>query len=473
MRKYFKSSMYFKLIFFYIIFGLVCILIIEKAGYKTVSSQVINSKSKILYDQANEVRYLFAGYHEDKSYTEKEVSMILNEFKAAYGTETLIINKDAIVTFSSYTPSLGNYLDSFDISYFGNNYSQIGDFYGYYDTERLSVYASYLKNYNYHSFIIVSIDYNEVINEVNTIMDHIYIIFILLYAASYLILLGFTIVVYAPLSKISIATKEYAKGNFSYPPISSKSSDELTELSDSINFLVNQFKTLEEDQKKFIANVSHDFRSPLTSIRGYAEAMMDGTIPSEMHEKYLSIILSESERLTKLTSNLLVLNTWDTKKGKLDLSEFDINVIIKNTLASFEGQFSRKKILVNLTLASSSYIVKADIVKIQQVLYNLIDNAIKFSNPNSFIDIDVADRNDRIYVSIKDHGQGISRENLKKIWERFYKTDSSRGKDKFGTGLGLSIVREIITSHDEDINVISTQGVGTEFIFTLKNVTKK
>ena len=224
---------------------------------------------------------------------------------------------------------------------------------------------------------------------------------------------------------------------------------------------------MDDYQKKIVANVSHDFRSPLTSIRGYVEAMADGTIPPELHEKYLNIILFETERLTDLTTDLLTLNEFDTKELLLNKTSFDIQEMIKHTAQSFEGVCTQKHISIKLFLLSEQINVMADRRKIQQVLYNLLDNAIKFSENDSSITVEVTTKNDKIFVSVKDHGIGISRKEINKIWERFYKSDLSRGKDKKGTGLGLSIVKEIIQAHDEHINVISTEGVGTEFIFSL------
>ena len=137
------------------------------------------------------------------------------------------------------------------------------------------------------------------------------------------------------------------------------------------------------------------------------------------------------------------------------------------TALTFEGLCKEKHISIELILSGQKLYVTADLAKIQQVIYNLTDNAIKFSYPDSSITIETTEKNEKVFVSVKDSGSGIQKENLKKIWERFYKTDVSRGKDKRGTGLGLSIVREIIQAHNENINVISTEGVGTEFIFTL------
>lgn len=194
---------------------------------------------------------------------------------------------------------------------------------------------------------------------------------------------------------------------------------------------------------------------------------MDGTIPHEMQDKYLNIILFETERLNKLTQSMLELNKYGAKGTMLDISSFDINNTIKLVVQSFEGTCQEKKISFELILTGHTSFVCADMSKIQQVLYNLIDNAIKFSNPDSTITIETTEKNEKVFISVKDTGIGIPKESLKKIWERFYKTDLSRGKDKRGTGLGLAIVKEIISAHNENINVISTEGVGTEFIFTL------
>ena len=231
--------------------------------------------------------------------------------------------------------------------------------------------------------------------------------------------------------------------------------------------MASEIARAEDTQKKFVANVSHDFRSPLTSIKGYLEAMLDGTIPPELHEKYLNIVLNETERLKKLTDSLLILNNLNTKGMMLQKTTFDINSVIRNTAATFEGTCKKKTIAIELILTGDELYVTADVDKIQQVLYNLLDNAIKFSHQNSIIKIETTEKHNKVFISVKDSGIGIPKDDLKLIWDRFYKSDLSRGKDKKGTGLGLSITKEIINAHGEHINVISTEGVGSEFIFSL------
>ncbi len=163
-----------------------------------------------------------------------------------------------------------------------------------------------------------------------------------------------------------------------------------------------------------------------------------------------------------------MLNDLDERKRMMNIRKFDINDVIKNTANTFEVICSKKNIDLELLLSGRELFVEADMEQIQQVLYNLLDNAIKFSNDNSSINIETSVKNDKVFVSVKDHGVGIPKDSLSKVWDRFYKTDTSRGKDRKGTGLGLSIVKEIIKAHNQNINVISTEGVGTEFIFTLK-----
>jgi signal transduction histidine kinase len=229
---------------------------------------------------------------------------------------------------------------------------------------------------------------------------------------------------------------------------------------------------MDKFQQTFLSNISHDFRSPLTSIKGYLEAMEDGTIPPEMASKYIQIVLFETERLTKLTNNILTLNDLDPKSARLNQTDFDIHGIIRHTIETFEGTCKSRKISFKLKFESKELVVHADMERIQQVIYNLVDNAIKFSPTDSTIFISTNTKGEKAFISVKDSGCGISRDNISKIWDRFYKSDSSRGRDKKGSGLGLAIVKEVINAHGEHIDVISTEGVGTEFIFSLRLATR-
>ena len=259
---------------------------------------------------------------------------------------------------------------------------------------------------------------------------------------------------------------EYGSGNLKHR-IKVDSSDEMGYLAESMNLMAEEIEKGNEYQKQFVANVSHDFRSPLTSIKGFTEAMLDGTIPPEMHDKYIRIIGQEADRLESMTQSIMQMNTVDADSFVLRRTDFDINTVIKDTAALFEGSCRKKRLSINLVLTGEALYVNGDIEKIKQVLYNLLDNAIKFSDKNTSIKIETEERHDKCYISVKDSGCGISKADISQIWNRFYKSDFSRGRDKRGSGLGLSIVKEIIKAHGQNINVVSTEGVGTEFIFTL------
>ncbi len=272
--------------------------------------------------------------------------------------------------------------------------------------------------------------------------------------------------VLSPVKKLSSVAQEYSKGNFNVKT-EIKSQDEVGQLAVSMEYMADELSKLEQYRRDFISNISHDFRSPLTSIKGYVEAIKDGTIPVDKQDRYLDIILNETQRLTRLTTGLLDLNKLEEYGPYLKLKDFDLIEIIKPTLNTFEMKCIEKNIAIYLYNHVENTLVTADKTKIQQVIYNLIDNAIKFSPDGSAIRISVRGVGDKAAVSVKDFGCGIEKEDLGHIWTRFYKTDSSRGRDKKGTGLGLSIVKEIITAHGETIDVISTPGSGTEFIFRL------
>ncbi len=456
-----KKTLFYKFILGYILFALMGILFIETVGTKLVESALVKTRAENIYNQA----YYLAN---NPDYIDSEN---LHMLSLLANSDILYIDSDNNVISSSFNITDAKKIKQFNITDFGNKIYVINDFYGLYNKKVITVPIPVIKNYQTIGYIILNHPYSYLTDTYNNIMIKIYIIAGILFLFSFVILIIVTFVVYLPVRKLSTAASEYAKGNFTYKGLDKfTGDDEIGRLGVSLNFMANELNTLEEDQKKFIANISHDFRSPLTSIKGYVEAMADGTIPPQMQEKYLGIVLFETERLTKLTSNLLTLNAWDTKSSRLDLADVNIYELIKPILLSFEGKCAKKKINFDFTIGSKDYVVNIDKGKIQQVIYNLIDNAIKFSNNNSTIYINVQNKNDKIFISIKDTGIGIPKDSQSKIWERFYKTDLSRGKDKTGSGLGLAITREIIKSHGENINVISTEGVGTEFIFTLKQV---
>lgn len=464
-----RRTLYLKLILAYIIFGLFGFIMVSTFASSMTLEHLKREKAEDLYREATLIANTYATDLYNNQVSLDTVQKQINAISTYIGAKIWIINPSGRFILDSSEPisvDEERVVENFDSTITLGSYYTTGDFFGYFDEKVLSVYAPIANEYTVKGYVVLHIPMKELESSKEGLLSISYLLMILLFLLSLIILLFFTEFVYIPIKRITEATEHYAAGDMDYE-LSLDSDDELGYQAAVLSYMAQKVANAEDDQKKFVANVSHDFRSPLTSIRGYLEAMLDGTIPPEMHEKYLNVVLNETERLTKLTNGLLSLNNLSTKGMILEKSIFDINIVIKRVLESFEGTLQKKKISVDLVLTGEELLVEADLDKIQQVLYNLLDNAIKFSHQDSVIKIETTEKHNKVFVSVKDSGIGIPKESLKLIWDRFYKTDLSRGKDKKGTGLGLAITKEIIKAHGENINVISTEGVGTEFIFSL------
>ena len=464
-----RSTLYLKFILLYIILGFLSLFTVSALSSPLVTDYLEKDAAGTLYQSASlmSTDYLPKYFSEETSVT--DVYTQLKGMSSYLESTVWFVEKDGSMIASAHTKdvtSVPSSIEDFNPVEVGGRQYMTGTYHDYFNEEVITVIVPVTQQFSTKGYLLIHKSYRYVEEWKDFFIHRLLIMVLCVYLFSFIILLGIHFFIYRPLRKITEAATQYASGNLEVViPVNSQ--DEMGYLSASLNYMSAQLKDMEDYQKKFVANVSHDFRSPLTSIKGYVEAMADGTIPAEMQDKYLKIILFETERLTDLTKDLLTLNEFDTKHLLLNKTDFDIQQLIRDTAASFEGICTDKHISIDLLFASRTLMVYADSRKIQQVLYNLLDNAIKFSDLDSSITIETTERGEKAYISVKDNGIGIPRQSLGKIWERFYKTDLSRGKDKKGTGLGLSIVKEIIQAHNENINVISTEGVGTEFVFSL------
>lgn len=432
--------------------------------------QELKLEADSMYREANHIAYNYGnGYYTDN----KSPDAIYKELRAIslyLDCGIMLISPDGDVIIDTTNRGIQT-INGFDPTEYGKNKFMVGNFFDTFDREHLCVFYPIVSGFQTVGYIVLSKPTSIVRTNADSHFNYNYITLLICFTLSGLLFTVFYKYITKPIKKMTNVVGKYAKGDFS-EKINIKHNDEIGKLSDSLDYMATEINNLNEYQRKFIANVSHDFRSPLTSIKGYLEAMLDGTIPPEMQEKYLDIVISETERLTKLTNNLLTINNVTDQGMVLDITTFDIIKIIKQTIETFQGTCEKKRIKFKLIISSKELFILADQSKIQQVIYNLIDNAIKFSNADSSIIISVTEKGDKALISVKDFGIGIPKDSISKIWERFYKTDLSRGKDKKGTGLGLSIVKEIIAAHNEYIDVVSTEGVGTEFTFALPKAQK-
>lgn len=315
--------------------------------------------------------------------------------------------------------------------------------------------------------VVINTSINEIKDLLKRVYEIIWISAIIAIISSSFIIYSFSEkILIKPLAKINDAADKIAKGEVSRR-VNIQTNDEIGELARSFNSMADSLEEVEKNRRDFISNVSHELRSPITSIKGFIGGVLDGIIPKEKEKYYLSIAYDEIQRLTRLINDLLDLSAIEAGKFSLNIKPQDINEIIKLSIIKFETAIKSKKINVDVWLEDEEVYVLADKDKIIQVMTNLIDNAIKYVEPGGNIEIGARIKGQKVLVWVFDDGPNISKEDEKHIWDRFYKGDKSR-TSKVSTGLGLSIVRRIINQHNEDIWLENKENKGVKFIFTLK-----
>lgn len=269
-----------------------------------------------------------------------------------------------------------------------------------------------------------------------------------------------------PLEEINNAAKRLTQGQVN-ERVEVRSNDEIGQLAESFNSMAESLEKVDNTRKEFISNVSHELRSPITSIKGFIGGILDGVIPKDKETYYFKIVYEEINRLARLVNDLLDISAMEAGKFNLQKIEFDINGVISLCILNLEGKIKNKGLDVRAVFEEKRNYVLADRDRIIQVLTNLLENAIKYSNDNGQIEVSTYTKGDKIYISIFNTGENISKEDLNNIWDRFYKSDKSR-TNKVSTGLGLPIVRLILSQHNEDVWVSNIEGKGVKFTFSLK-----
>ena len=271
-----------------------------------------------------------------------------------------------------------------------------------------------------------------------------------------------------PLREISSAAKSFAHGKYNVR-VPERGNDEITDLARSFNKMAVQIEAKDDMQKQFLSSVSHDLRTPMTTIAGFIDGILDGAIPQEKQDYYLNIIKSEIQRLSRLVTSLLDISRLQSGDRKFDKKVFNICELCRQTIISFEQQFNEKKLNVEFDTEEYDMWAYGDKDAINQVVYNLCHNAIKFSYPNGAYRVKISSLEDnKIKFSVYNEGIGIAKEELPFVFDRFYKSDKSRGLDKTGVGLGLFISKTIIDAHNGDMRVDSEYEKWCEFSFTLQ-----
>ncbi|MBR5870124.1 MAG: HAMP domain-containing histidine kinase [Clostridia bacterium] len=304
---------------------------------------------------------------------------------------------------------------------------------------------------------------------VETMMKTILISCMLVMSAAMIALYFISEKISSPLKEMSRAAKQYAAGKFDVR-VPVKGKDEVAELAMAFNNMANSLATVEEQRRSFLANVSHDLRTPMTTIAGFIDGILDGAIPPEKQPYYLELIAGEVRRLSRLVASLLDISRIQAGDRKFTMTTFDICEMARQILISFEQRIDEKQLAIEFECDRDNMTVYADRDAIHQVLYNICDNAVKFTNPGGVYRINITAHDKKTFVSVYNEGQGIPEDELPYVFDRFYKSDKSRGLDKTGVGLGLYITKTIMDAHDEEIWVKSVWGEYCEFVFTLQSV---
>ena len=270
-----------------------------------------------------------------------------------------------------------------------------------------------------------------------------------------------------PIKLIDNTVTEFAKGKFDLR-VWCGTNDELSSLCENINTMATGIENLEKMRSSFVSNVSHELRTPMTSITGFVEGILDGTIPRDKQDEYLKIVLAESKRLSRLVNDLLSISRLESGSFKIEKKNFDICELLRREIIKFETQITKKNLNVELEIEQEKMPVFADSDAIVQVVTNLLGNATKFTPEGGTIKIRAYYSSDRVNVEITNTGEGIKADKIKYIWDRFYKADDSRNQNPGGTGLGLYIVKNILNKSDEKIFAESVENEYTRFTFTVK-----
>ena len=453
----------------------VCFLIIS-AAFVGIGRQYLISEYQDKMDTcAQEVSRIAAAVSRSEKLSSWSLSMNLSALSNSTGNHIFVTDGDGLIVSCSDRSMRCDHLGKrvsgvfFDTLAREGQNKEISSLDGIYGTGRY-VAAREIRGQDKSvlGYVFVSSAVDNMLGAWHTFLGISAAVGLAVFALALLMSLFFSKRMARPLDDMAEASRKFARGDFSVRVRQEDDpTDEMGALIESFNKMADSLESAEARRSEFIANISHELRTPMTTIAGFADGILDGTIPREEEDKYLRSIRDETRRLSRLVREMLDLSQMRSRASDpARRSVFDLTELICQTMLSFEDRASKKNLDVDPQLPDDPIMVTADKDAITQVIYNLIDNAVKFAHAGSCIVIRLYKENGKAYVSVKDEGETIPPEDLPFIFDRFHKSDRSRSLDKDGVGLGLYLVKSIINSHDEDIAVKSENGV-TEFVFTL------
>lgn len=451
-----------------------CFLVVSVAFVGIGRSYVLNEYREKMDGSAREVARTAAAMAESDSLSGWVLGMSISSISNSTGNHIFITDESGTVVSCSdrapVCPHMGMQLSENAMnSVAGESTMRIPtDLDGFYNSPKLVMASPIISGENVIGYAFVSAYVDNILEAWNTFLCVAAIIAAAVFVVALLVSLIYSKRMARPLDEMAAASRKFARGDFSVRVKQQEDpTDEMGALIDSFNKMADYLESTEARRSEFIANISHELRTPMTTIAGFADGILDGTIPKEEEEKYLISIRDETRRLSRLVRDMLDVSRMRQRAADPQRRMvFDVTELMLQTLLSFESRAMKKNLDVDPQLPDTHLMVLADKDAITQVIYNLLDNAVKFAAPDSCITLRLYKDNGKAYVSVKDCGETIPPDDLPFIFDRFHKSDRSRSMDKDGVGLGLYLVKAILNSHDEDIAVRSEDGV-TEFVFTL------
>ncbi|MDL2233215.1 HAMP domain-containing histidine kinase [Ruminococcaceae bacterium OttesenSCG-928-L11] len=406
---------------------------------------------------------------------ESTISSAYSLVSHSLNAEVFLANEDGrvIVTVSSGADSLTGIVRPASVSpavtaaaIQDGIYEEMGDMHGYFDRKYYVVAMPVFHEGTAFGVVFTACPADDLVDFLQELVKMFCVSVIVVLAIVFLIIYFITARLVSPLKNMLDATNSFTRGDFSKRvPVSGY--DEMGQLSMAFNNMASTLAATESTRRSFIANVSHELKTPMTTISGFVDGILDGTIPEDNRDQYLGIVSNECKRLTRLVRSMLDMARLEAGELELRPVLFDISETIRQTVFVFVKTLEDKQVDIR-GLDTDRILVRADKDLMHQVVYNLIENAVKFVNPNGYIEVSYRIQPDMTYIAIKNSGPGIEKSELTQLFERFYKSDRSRSVNKDGVGLGLHIVRSIVHYHHGEITVESEPGEYAEFEFSIQ-----
>ena len=468
------KSLFFKNFIVTVLLFTVCFSVFAMAVGLVSRGILLNEKVDSLASIAGEVERSAAAFDDQSGLNGWELRMSITSLSNSTDCSIYLCDRSGTVVSCSgldpVNPYIGRRLPDALMTALltGSRYSARTDLGGFFDKPcfLLAQDLSDAKG-NRLGYVLVTVDIDGVSEMLQGLTPSFLLVAMLVLAAAVVITLFFSRRLARPLREMAGVAHRFAKGDYSARVAPTHSQDEVGELTEAFNLMADSIERNDARRSEFIANVSHELRTPMTAISGFADGILDGTIDREHQDEYLRIISSETKRLARLVSGMLDMSRLQSGAAELTMTVFDLSELVLETLLSFEARVEGKGLEVVPTLPDRAVRVSADKDAITRVVYNLLDNALKFAREGSALCVSVWKQDGRAWVSVRDTGPTIPPEELPLIFDRFHKADRSRGLDREGAGLGLYMVRAILDAHKQDIFVTSADEV-TTFTFSLQ-----